>query len=52
VPVSLEGVEPGAWTEKDVDPDIINGSGKLYKKARLSLALTGRASNLSTPMKT
>lgn len=32
VSVSFEEVEPGAWTEKVVDPDIRNGSGKLYKK--------------------
>jgi 4-oxalocrotonate tautomerase len=32
VSVSLEEVEPGAWTENVVDPDIINGSGKLYKE--------------------
>lgn len=32
VSVSLEEVEPGAWTAKVVEPDIRNGPGKLYKK--------------------
>lgn len=32
VSVSFEEVEPGAWTDKVVDPDIRNGPGKLYKK--------------------
>lgn len=32
VSVSFEEVEPGAWTNKVVEPDIINGCGKLYKK--------------------
>ena len=32
VSVSLEEFEPGEWTEKVYEPDIINGRGKLYKK--------------------
>lgn len=32
VSVSFEEVEPGAWTDKVVDPDIRNSAGKLYKK--------------------
>jgi 4-oxalocrotonate tautomerase len=32
VSVSIEEVEPGDWTEKVYEPDIINGPGKLYKK--------------------
>jgi 4-oxalocrotonate tautomerase len=32
ISVSIEDVEPSEWTEKVYKPDIINGSGKLYKK--------------------
>ena len=32
VSVSLEEIEPGDWTEKVYEPDIINGPGKLYKR--------------------
>lgn len=32
VSVSIEDVEPGDWTEQVYKPDILGGSGKLYKK--------------------
>ena len=32
VSVSIEEFEPGEWTEKVYKPDIVGGSGKLYKK--------------------
>ena len=32
VSVSIEEVQPQDWSEKVYQPDIINGSGKLYKQ--------------------
>ena len=32
VSVSFEEVAPSDWTEKVYSPDILNGSGKLYKQ--------------------
>jgi 4-oxalocrotonate tautomerase len=32
VSVSLDDVAPRDWTEKVYKPDIVNGSGKLYKR--------------------
>jgi 4-oxalocrotonate tautomerase len=32
VSVSIEEFEPGEWTEKVYKPDIVSGSGTLYKK--------------------
>ena len=33
VSVSIEEFEPGEWTEKVYEPDILGGPGKLYKKS-------------------
>ena len=30
--VTIEEVKPDDWAEKVYKPDIVNGSGKLYKK--------------------
>ena len=32
VSVSIEKIAPSEWAEKVYQPDILNGSGKLYKK--------------------
>jgi 4-oxalocrotonate tautomerase len=32
VSVSLEEIAPAEWTEKVYKPDIVEGSGRLYKK--------------------
>jgi hypothetical protein len=32
VSVSIEEIEPSDWVDKVYRPDILNGSGKLYKK--------------------
>ena len=32
VSVAIEEVEPGDWADKVYTPDILNGTGKLYKR--------------------
>jgi len=32
VSVAIEEVSPQDWAEKVYEPDVVNGSGKLYKK--------------------
>ena len=38
VSVAMEEVEPQDWAEKVYKPDIVNGSGKLYKKPGYDLS--------------
>jgi 4-oxalocrotonate tautomerase len=38
--VAIEEVEPRDWAEKVYRPDIVNNSGKLYKKPGYTMELT------------